>query len=167
MHRTALQLYVPYLSAYTAHFFALKIRAKSWVRDIRRYPLYRAEFEYCADIYRAQYTRVLSGRLGNTRAHVLALTSWTGRECGRSRDWPTIPKYTALGIRWRSIQNSARESGYRRIPRTHDFALIFRAKECAVYADKYGTFFYLNTKLFSGVYKHLMDCFIDCVPLLF
>ena len=47
---------VPYLSAYTAHSFALKIRAKSCVRDIRQYPLSRAEFEYCAGIYRAQYT---------------------------------------------------------------------------------------------------------------
>ena len=53
-----LKSHIPYLSAYTVHYFALKIRAKSWVRDIRRYPLSRAEFEYCADIYRAQYTRV-------------------------------------------------------------------------------------------------------------
>ena len=59
-----LSVQIPYLSAYTAHYFALKIRAKSWVCDIRRYPLSRHEFEYCAGIYRAQYTRESSGRLG-------------------------------------------------------------------------------------------------------
>ena len=46
--------YVPYLS----HYFALKIRAKSWVRDIRRYPLSRHEFES-------------SGSLGASRTDVL------------------------------------------------------------------------------------------------
>ena len=64
----------------------------------------RAEFEYCADIYRAQYTCVLSAMLGNSRADVLYVqdVSTEGAE--------TIPECT-LGICRRSIQTLRGKAG--------------------------------------------------------
>ena len=95
--RRSLSKTVPYLSVYTAHFFALKIRAKSWVRGIRRYPLSRAEFEYCADIYQAQYTRVLSAMLGNSRADVLYVQDVSAEGAETARLYPSVLRSVYAG----------------------------------------------------------------------
>ena len=98
---------------YTTHYFALKIRAKSWVRGIRRYPLSRHEFEYCAGIYRAQYTRVLSAMLGNSRADVLYVQDVSAKGAETARLYPSVLRSVYVGAVLKTWRGKAGIAVYR------------------------------------------------------
>ena len=57
----------------------------------------RAEFEYCADIYRAQYTRVLSAMLGYSRAEVLYVQNVSAGGAETARQYTSVLRSVYVG----------------------------------------------------------------------
>ena len=104
--------YIPYLSAYTAHFSALKNQGKIVGARYTPIPASRAEFE---PLRRHIPSAVHSGIVGQARLlSRKGRTGRTGRDRERSGACMSIPECTALGICRRSGSNSAREAGIER-----------------------------------------------------
>ena len=85
-----------------------------------------------APTYTERSTLVYCRQCSATRADVLYVQDVSAEGAETARLYPSVLRSVYVGTVFKTRR------GYRRIPRTHDFALIFRAKKCAVYAEKYG-----------------------------
>ena len=76
----------------------------------------RAEFEYCADIYRAQYTRVSTGRLGYSRGDILYVQDVSAKGAETARRYTSVLRSVYAGAVFK-FSAGKRVSAYTAHPR--------------------------------------------------